>query len=1030
MEVMQGLIDGVLRGRIWVIASVVAVGLLASTSAVAEAEPTVVATMYSPTVKGDIGTPTAGVVVTVALERQGTVVSSASTATASDGTWAVALPAHAPSNSADVLQVGYAGSGAPADVEIPFGPEQLEGGLVASDGGSISIECESCSNFEVPVHIVYGDGSTEDLFAAPSGEGFTASLFPEVGVADKVDFTGSFELLDSSDEPVNFELTETAGLPGEPQRASCSGDLATGTVSCSGFPDGSYEMTRKRSGASNLTEPGVASAGILELSFPDLQAGDILEVRPQGLPQVISPVHLQSLRGDVLQEQSPLGGSPSYSLTGGDCTKGSWLPDPESIAGSPLPCPSDGKVDAAAGFLFQPLLIELDDFGPGATTVLPATFREVSPLSGEQVFGPTITAYAGTAPESASVAVKYGVEGSALAPAAGDPSLEGALLSGLVSGNRYEVNWMATDAASDTTTLVTRFNDEQGFGPPGPSGPAGLTGEPGAQGSAGAAGPAGPRGADGPVGASIRDIKVICVLVKRRGRITGTKCKAKVALEGGGARVSLHLVRGRRLYASGASSAEGSTAIVPLRQVAPLERGRYEAIVDVERGNGKRSSRVKLTVRLSLRSGKRRRGAHDARGLGRSLLAATGGGLDLDGRQGVAPDPASTRRVPSSSPDAVAQIDPRERLAATPTGATTITFSEFPEGTPIGNQYSGKGIVFGGDSPFITSDGANPTSPVLSGSPLFSGAIVGRFVVPSTSSSATVNSFTLDVGYIDSPGSVAVSAYGLNGGLLRRVFPSQVGIDPVTISTAGIASFRVEAVGYEPAGFAIDNVSFELGGINFSGLLKVGRDPDGERDTGSPAQAKRCRSIGGQIYYRLAELDGHSTVPDFFWAVGAPHASELLAHFLGGSGTSVDYPNDTSPKSVSGEVRASPEFKALDNKIQDEAASKARTGLTNFKLESSLSRIRLTSRSDLEWSFRGTQGLDVAGNIHLDGSRYRGTVTYVLRDSYGFGHNDKFPIVGDEMRYLQTTCGAPDYPDGAHWFSDSVTVTVPFDRPA
>jgi hypothetical protein len=144
----------------------------------------------------------------------------------------------------------------------------------------------------------------------------------------------------------------------------------------------------------------------------------------------------------------------------------------------------------------------------------------------------------------------------------------------------------------------------------------------------------------------------------------------------------------------------------------------------------------------------------------------------------------------------------------------------------------------------------------------------------------------------------------------------------------------------------------------------------------------------------------------------------------------VSYPNDTSSKSVSGELRASPEFKALNNKVQDEAAAKARAGLTNFKLGPSLSRIRLTSNSDLEWSFRGTQGLDVDGNIHLDGARYRGTVTYVLHDSYGFGNNDNFPIAGQEMHYLQTVCGAPDYPGGAHWFPDSITVTIPFNQPA
>src|SRR5689334_14810164 len=44
----------------------------------------------------------------------------------------------------------------------------------------------------------------------------------------------------------------------------------------------------------------------------------------------------------------------------------------------------------------------------------------------------------------------------------------------------------------------------------------------------------------------------------------------------------------------------------------------------------------------------------------------------------------------------------------------TITFSEFPEGTSITNQYQSSGIIFGGDSPFVTGDSSNPTSPVLS----------------------------------------------------------------------------------------------------------------------------------------------------------------------------------------------------------------------------------------------------------------------------------------------------------------------------
>ena len=47
----------------------------------------------------------------------------------------------------------------------------------------------------------------------------------------------------------------------------------------------------------------------------------------------------------------------------------------------------------------------------------------------------------------------------------------------------------------------------------------------------------------------------------------------------------------------------------------------------------------------------------------------------------------------------------------------TITFSEYPLDTAISNQYASQGIIFGGDSPFISTDSANPTSPVLSGTP-------------------------------------------------------------------------------------------------------------------------------------------------------------------------------------------------------------------------------------------------------------------------------------------------------------------------
>jgi hypothetical protein len=53
-----------------------------------------------------------------------------------------------------------------------------------------------------------------------------------------------------------------------------------------------------------------------------------------------------------------------------------------------------------------------------------------------------------------------------------------------------------------------------------------------------------------------------------------------------------------------------------------------------------------------------------------------------------------------------------------------------------------------------------------------------------------------------------------------------------------------------------------------------------------------------------------------------------------------------------------------------------------------------------------------------------------MRDSYGFPAGDTLEGFGPPMRYLQTVCGAPRHAGGAHWFPDTITVTVPFNRPA
>jgi hypothetical protein len=135
-----------------------------------------------------------------------------------------------------------------------------------------------------------------------------------------------------------------------------------------------------------------------------------------------------------------------------------------------------------------------------------------------------------------------------------------------------------------------------------------------------------------------------------------------------------------------------------------------------------------------------------------------------------------------------------------------IHFDEFPEGTTITDQYSDVGVVF--DSPvFISSDGANPTSPVLSGVPQFQGPIVGHFVKSGTNTPITVNVLQLDAGYIDNPGSVEIVA-NLADGRTRTAIADHLGIDQISISTRGIRSFTVQAVSQEDAGFAIDNLGF------------------------------------------------------------------------------------------------------------------------------------------------------------------------------------------------------------------------------
>lgn len=110
---------------------------------------------------------------------------------------------------------------------------------------------------------------------------------------------------------------------------------------------------------------------------------------------------------------------------------------------------------------------------------------------------------------------------------------------------------------------------------------------------------------------------------------------------------------------------------------------------------------------------------------------------------------------------------------------------------------------------FITTDGANPTSPVLSGSPTFNGPIAILFDID-------IAGVGLDGGFFDNPGGTAITAFARDGSVLGSVLNEGTGIEFLGLVTDdgsdAIAGLLFSLVGAESAGFAIDNVRFGTSG--------------------------------------------------------------------------------------------------------------------------------------------------------------------------------------------------------------------------
>lgn len=142
----------------------------------------------------------------------------------------------------------------------------------------------------------------------------------------------------------------------------------------------------------------------------------------------------------------------------------------------------------------------------------------------------------------------------------------------------------------------------------------------------------------------------------------------------------------------------------------------------------------------------------------------------------------------------------------------TVSFGEYFLGQTVvgggvrtltGSPTTPLSLVQNGNA-FITTDGANPTSPVLSGTPRFNGPISFTFATP-------VAAVGLSGGYFDAIGATTIEAFDSAGLSLGSIVNSAIGVEFYGLfdsSGSNIAGVSFYITGSEPAGFAIDNVTF------------------------------------------------------------------------------------------------------------------------------------------------------------------------------------------------------------------------------
>ena len=128
----------------------------------------------------------------------------------------------------------------------------------------------------------------------------------------------------------------------------------------------------------------------------------------------------------------------------------------------------------------------------------------------------------------------------------------------------------------------------------------------------------------------------------------------------------------------------------------------------------------------------------------------------------------------------------------------------------------------------VVRDSANPSSPVLSGTPTFNGVISGLF-------SQSVSAIGLDGGVFDGDMTTSIEAYDVDGNSLGIVSNDGEGVEFFGLALSDgandIRGFSFYVTGNEPAGFAIDNFTFGSVDELDDDVIPDGPDgPDGPTD--------------------------------------------------------------------------------------------------------------------------------------------------------------------------------------------------------